>query len=58
MVADTIPFIVVLDAGQVAEFDTPANLIAKEDGLFKNMCLKSGDYDELKLAAELRASSL
>jgi len=49
--------ILVLDAGQVAEFDTPANLLAKEDGLFKSMCLKSGDYDELKLAAELKASS-
>jgi len=47
--------ILVLDAGVVAEYDTPKNLIAKEDGIFRGMCLKSGDFDELKEAADRRA---
>ena len=41
----------VIDAGKVAEFDTPKNLIAKEDGIFYSMCLKSGDFEGLKEAA-------
>ncbi|KAG9125516.1 hypothetical protein FRC07_007298 [Ceratobasidium sp. 392] len=39
--------ILVLDAGQVVEFDTPANLLKREGGLFHEMCKKSGDYDHL-----------
>jgi len=48
--------ILVLDAGQVAEFDTPKNLIAKQDSIFHSMCLKSGDFEELKAAADEKAS--
>jgi hypothetical protein len=44
-----------MDAGKVAEFDTPKNLIAKEDGLFRSMCLKSGDFEQLKEAADRKA---
>lgn len=40
---------------QVAEFDTPLNLIQKEDGIFRNMCLKSGTYAELESAAMAKA---
>lgn len=39
----------------VAEFDTPKNLIAKEDSIFRGMCIKSGDFDELKEAADRHA---
>lgn len=39
--------ILVLDHGNVIEFDTPWNLITKPDGLFKKMCLESGEFDLL-----------
>lgn len=35
--------ILVLDDGRIAELDTPANLLAKEEGLFKSMVAKSRD---------------
>ena len=34
------------------EFDTPWNLIQKDDGIFRNMCLKSGTFPELEAAAK------
>ncbi|KAJ3572547.1 hypothetical protein NP233_g3005 [Leucocoprinus birnbaumii] len=33
--------ILVLDAGRVAEFDTPKNLFNREDGNFRNLCERS-----------------
>lgn len=36
------------------EFDTPYNLIAKEKGIFRGMCVKSGDFEELKESATKR----
>jgi ABC-type multidrug transport system fused ATPase/permease subunit len=47
--------LIVLDAGEVAEFDTPLNLIQKEDGIFRTMCLKSGTFAELEAAAKGKA---
>ncbi|KAJ2787455.1 Transporter of the ATP-binding cassette (ABC) [Coemansia interrupta] len=44
--------VLVLDQGQVVEYDTPYNLLRKSDGLFKHMCMKSGEYDHLFSAAE------
>ncbi|KAF8996876.1 hypothetical protein BDQ17DRAFT_1391964 [Cyathus striatus] len=44
--------LIVLDRGQIAEFDTPWNLLQKEDGIFRTMCLKSGQYSELEEAAK------
>lgn len=35
--------ILALDHGQVSEFDTPANLLQKEDSIFYNLC-KQGSY--------------
>lgn len=35
--------ILALDHGQVAEFDTPANLLQKKDSIFYNLC-KQGSY--------------
>jgi ABC-type multidrug transport system fused ATPase/permease subunit len=47
--------LIVLDKGQIVEFDTPLNLIKKEDGVFRTMCLKSGTFGELEAAAEAAA---
>ncbi|KZT38562.1 P-loop containing nucleoside triphosphate hydrolase protein [Sistotremastrum suecicum HHB10207 ss-3] len=43
--------LIILDQGRMAEFDTPYNLIRKEGGIFRNMCLKSGMYQRLEEAA-------
>ena len=43
------------DASQIAEFDTPANLINKEGGIFRDMCLKSGSFEELRMASNAAA---
>ncbi|KAF8963320.1 multidrug resistance-associated ABC transporter [Flammula alnicola] len=48
--------LIVLDKGQIVEFDTPWNLISKEDGIFRTMCLKSGSFTELELAAKAKAA--
>lgn len=45
--------ILVLEAGRIREFDTPANLLSKENGLFKAMCAASTEYEELRQAAGL-----
>ncbi|KAL7279088.1 hypothetical protein ACG7TL_006926 [Trametes sanguinea] len=34
--------ILVMDAGRIAEFDTPVNLFSKPDGIFRTMCERSG----------------
>ncbi|KAI8137621.1 hypothetical protein BJV82DRAFT_646813 [Fennellomyces sp. T-0311] len=39
--------ILVLDHGQVMEFDTPYNLITREDSVFRQMCERSGEFNEL-----------
>ncbi|KAM6501610.1 P-loop containing nucleoside triphosphate hydrolase protein [Amanita muscaria] len=50
--------LVVLDKGRMVEFDTPWNLIQKEEGIFRNMCLKSGSYAELEAVAEQKPKVL
>jgi len=49
--------LVVLDKGRIVEFDTPYNLIRKEDGIFRSMCLNSGTFSELEAAAKAKAES-
>ncbi|KAJ2825665.1 hypothetical protein FBU31_003652, partial [Coemansia sp. 'formosensis'] len=44
--------VLVLDQGEVVEYDSPYSLLRKSEGLFKHMCLKSGEYDYLFSAAE------
>ncbi|KAJ2492865.1 Transporter of the ATP-binding cassette (ABC) [Coemansia sp. RSA 2050] len=44
--------VLVLDQGEVVEYDSPYALLRKSEGLFKHMCLKSGEYDYLFSAAE------
>ncbi|KAF7974527.1 hypothetical protein HWV62_11990 [Athelia sp. TMB] len=47
--------LIVLDKGKIAEFDTPLNLINKEGGIFRDMCLKSGTFGELEAEARAKA---
>ncbi|KAJ2850080.1 hypothetical protein IWW36_002185 [Coemansia brasiliensis] len=44
--------VLVLDKGQVAEFDTPWNLLHKPEGLFRSMCEQSGELEHLLAVAE------
>ncbi len=44
--------LLVLDQGEVAEFDTPIELLRKDSGIFKSLCEQSGRYQELLKAAE------
>lgn len=39
--------ILVLDQGKLIEYDTPYNLITKQDGHFRSMCENSGEFSEL-----------
>ncbi|KAH7316414.1 hypothetical protein B0J17DRAFT_724436 [Rhizoctonia solani] len=47
--------LMVLDKGHIIEFDTPWNLIEREGGLFREMCLQSGMFSELRAAAAAKA---
>ncbi|KAL5521010.1 hypothetical protein ACEPAG_8932 [Sanghuangporus baumii] len=49
--------LLVLDAGEIVEFDTPYNLLRKEGGIFRGMCMKSGNYAELEHAAKAKVES-
>ncbi|KAI0784237.1 ABC protein [Abortiporus biennis] len=43
--------ILVLDAGKIAEFDTPLNLFLKNDGIFRTMCERSNiSMDDIQKA--------
>ncbi|KAG9037596.1 hypothetical protein FRB95_004816 [Tulasnella sp. JGI-2019a] len=44
--------LIVMDQGRIVEIDTPYNLIQKEGGVFRGMCLKSGQFDELLEASK------
>ncbi|KAG9009269.1 hypothetical protein FRB94_012338 [Tulasnella sp. JGI-2019a] len=48
--------LIVMDQGRIVEIDTPYNLIQKEGGIFRGMCLKSGQFDELLETAKGEAS--
>ena len=45
--------ILVLDEGRLVEFDSPTNLLQKEDGAFKGMVDGSGDKETLYALARL-----
>ena len=40
--------ILVLDNGRVVEYDSPLVLFYKEGGIFRSMCEKSADWQELE----------
>ncbi|KAF8211356.1 multidrug resistance-associated ABC transporter [Mycena galopus ATCC 62051] len=44
--------LIVLDQGKIAEFDTPYNLIQAEGSIFREMCMKTGAFEELEAAAK------
>lgn len=44
--------ILVLDKGEVVEFDAPATLLRREGGVFKDMCEMSGDLEGLRWDAD------
>ena len=47
--------ICVLDAGQIAEFDTPSNLYQKQGGIFRGMCDQSSiTWDDIRLTAKVK----
>ncbi|KAI7873886.1 P-loop containing nucleoside triphosphate hydrolase protein, partial [Lichtheimia hyalospora FSU 10163] len=48
--------ILVLDQGRVKEFDTPYNLITRHDSVFRQMCQRSGEFDELLEIASAKHS--
>ncbi|KAI0030294.1 multidrug resistance-associated ABC transporter [Vararia minispora EC-137] len=50
--------LIVLDKGAIAEFDTPWNLIQKEGGIFRSMCMKSGSFVELEEMAKAKAAAI
>ncbi|CAG8496995.1 12244_t:CDS:2 [Dentiscutata heterogama] len=50
--------ILVMDAGEVAEFDAPYLLMQKPDGLFRGMCERSGEFAELMEIAKQKYESV
>ena len=44
--------IMVLEAGKIVEFDSPAALLQKEKGAFKSLVDESGDRDALYAMAK------
>ncbi|RUP16849.1 P-loop containing nucleoside triphosphate hydrolase protein [Jimgerdemannia flammicorona] len=47
--------ILVLDAGQVVEYDTPYKLMMQENGVFRSMCERSGEFVDLLAIAKTKA---
>ncbi|KAI8916612.1 P-loop containing nucleoside triphosphate hydrolase protein [Powellomyces hirtus] len=43
--------VLVLDHGSVAEYDSPRELMKKENGIFARMCAETGHMDELRTLA-------
>lgn len=50
--------LIVLERGRIVEMDTPWNLIQKEDGTFRSMCIESGYLEELEEAVNVKAMNL
>ena len=50
--------VLVLDAGRVAAFASPEELLNDEDGIFAHLCRQSGasSYDQLRAAAARHSS--
>ncbi|KAG0212045.1 hypothetical protein BGX28_006943 [Mortierella sp. GBA30] len=48
--------VLVMDAGEIAEFDKPYTLMRKEGGLFRSMCERSSDFETLLAIAKDKES--
>ncbi|GAA6008715.1 uncharacterized protein JCM10292_005037 [Rhodotorula paludigena] len=46
--------VLVLDQGEVVEYDSPGALMRKKDGMFRRMCEKAAEWTELRAMAGLR----
>ncbi|KAF9428768.1 hypothetical protein BGZ94_001135, partial [Podila epigama] len=44
--------VLVMNAGEVAEFDKPLTLMQKEDSIFRSLCERSNEFDALLAIAE------
>ncbi|CAO3646433.1 unnamed protein product [Mucor hiemalis] len=44
--------ILVLDQGEVKEFDTPYNLMTRDGSIFQQMCIRSGEHADLLAIAK------
>ncbi|KAJ3237858.1 hypothetical protein HDU81_008767 [Chytriomyces hyalinus] len=49
--------VLVLERGRIEEFDTPANLLGKPNGIFSKMCQESGELERLSITANATASN-
>lgn len=58
-IATVIDFdkVLVLDAGEVVEYDSPIALLEKEGSAFASLCQKTGEWDLLKGMAEKAAAA-
>lgn len=44
-----------MDAGRIAEFDTPSNLYQREDSIFRGMCDQSSiSWEDIRLAVKAK----
>ena len=43
--------VLVMDSGSAAEFDAPLSLMDREGSIFRSMCERSGDSDNLRKIA-------
>ncbi|CAI4523160.1 ASN_collapsed_G0023250.mRNA.1.CDS.1 [Saccharomyces cerevisiae] len=50
--------IIVMDAGEVKEYDRPSELLKNERGIFYSMCRDSGDLELLKQIAKQSSKSM
>ncbi|KAI7873878.1 P-loop containing nucleoside triphosphate hydrolase protein [Lichtheimia hyalospora FSU 10163] len=51
--------ILVLDQGRIEEFDTPYKLLTRHDSIFRQLCQRSGEFDDLlAIATEKHKSRL
>ena len=46
--------VIVMDAGRVAEYDTPLNLLNNNKSIFYSMCERSGDLNNILSIAKLK----
>lgn len=44
--------VLVMEKGKVAAFDAPHKLMREENSLFRDLCLASGDFEELLAVAD------
>jgi len=46
--------VLVMNAGEIAEYDAPLKWMQQEDGIFRSLCERSTEFDTLCAIAELK----